>query len=84
MPGRRKLFEVENYSTLTALCDDKGWSYNWLKTLKMPFNYKGYLVSRMKNQNCPSGQKWAEEKKLRKITLSMIKDTAKYGSITEK
>ena len=59
-----RLFEVENYSTLTALCDDKGWSYNWLKTLKMPFNYKGYRVSRMKNQNCPSGQKWAEEKEI--------------------
>jgi len=57
-------FEVENYSTLTALCDDKKWSYNWLKTLKMPFNYEGFLIVRMKEQNCPSGQKWGEEKEI--------------------
>ena len=55
-------FEVENYSTLTALCDDKGWSYNWLKTLKMPFDYEGFKIVRLKEQNCPSGQKWGEEK----------------------
>lgn len=55
-------FEVENYSTLTALCDDKEWSYNWLKTLKMPFDYEGFKIVRLKEQNCPSGQKWGEEK----------------------
>jgi len=53
-------FEVENYSTLTALCDDKGWSYNWLKTLKMPFDYEGFKIVRLKEQNCQSGQKWGE------------------------
>jgi len=57
-------FEVENYSTLTALCDDKGWSYNWLKTLKMPFDYEGFKIVRLKEQNCPSGQKWGEEKEI--------------------
>ena len=55
-------FEVENYSTLTALCDDKGWSYNWLKTLKMPFDYEGFKIVRLKEQKCLSGQKWGEEK----------------------
>ena len=57
-------FEVENYSTLTALCDDKGWSYNWLKTLKMPFDYEGFKIVRLKEQKCPSGQKWGEEKEI--------------------
>ena len=57
-------FEVENYSTLTALCDDKGWSYNWLKTLKMPFDYEGFKIVRLKEKNCPSGQKWGEEKEI--------------------
>lgn len=57
-------WNVENYSHLRALTDDRGWSYNWLKTLKMPFDYEGYRISRMKNQNCPSGQKWAEEKEI--------------------
>lgn len=57
-------FEVENYSTLTALCDDKGWSYNWLKTLKMPFDYEGFKIVRLKEQNCPSGQKWGEENEI--------------------
>jgi len=57
-------FYVENYSHLRALTDDKDWSYNWLKTLKMPFDYEGFRISRMQNQNCPSGQKWGEEKEI--------------------
>ena len=63
-------FEVENYSTLTALCDDKGWSYNWLKTLKMPFDYEGFKIVRLKEQNCLSGQKWGEEKEITENSTS--------------
>ncbi len=31
----------EVYSTLTKLCEIKGFSYHYLKGLKFPFKYKG-------------------------------------------
>jgi hypothetical protein len=34
------------YSTLTSLCREMGWSYNWIKTKKYPFEYRGYTVIR--------------------------------------
>ena len=37
----------ECFSTLTALCRDKGWSYNYLKKKKPPFLYRGNKIMRL-------------------------------------
>lgn len=48
-----KIHEINNpenecvYTTLTGLCDDKGFSHNWLKTKKYPFEYKGFKFKKM-------------------------------------
>ena len=38
--------EAVIYSTLRGLCNDKGWSYNWLKTMSYPIHYKNYVIDR--------------------------------------
>lgn len=37
----------ECYTTLTALCRAKNWSYNYLKKKKLPFTYRDSKVIRL-------------------------------------
>jgi hypothetical protein len=37
----------ECYTTLTALCRAKNWSYNYLKKKKLPFIYRESRVMRL-------------------------------------
>lgn len=50
--------KVVIYTTLTGLCEDKGWSFNWLKTKKFPFDYEGFHLEKLPLSECPSGHKW--------------------------
>lgn len=38
--------EVIPFATIKYLCSVKKWSYNYIKTKKFPFVYKGYHVDR--------------------------------------
>ena len=40
-------FRQEAWGSLTGLCKAHGWSYNYLKRQKLPFQYKGWLINRV-------------------------------------
>lgn len=39
--------EQEAWGSLTEICRVYGWSYNYLKTKKMPFEYRGVRINRV-------------------------------------
>lgn len=51
-------FDVEIYTTLTGLCSDRGMSYDWLKTKKFPFDYKGYRFEKLDREKVGAGFKY--------------------------
>jgi len=55
-------FEVVIYTTLTGLCEDKNWSFNWLKTKKFPFEYEGFKLEKLPLSECTSWHKWEDKK----------------------
>lgn len=39
--------EQEAWGSLTEICRRHGWSYNYLKSKKMPFDYRGVHFNRV-------------------------------------
>jgi hypothetical protein len=39
--------KIECWGSLKKVCDEYRYSYNWLKTKKMPFSYKGWCFYRI-------------------------------------
>ena len=40
-------FRQEAWGSITELSKAHGWSYNYLKRQKLPFEYKGWLIKRV-------------------------------------
>jgi hypothetical protein len=39
--------EIECYSGFKKMCEIKGWSYNYLKRQKFPFDYKDFEIHKV-------------------------------------
>lgn len=52
-------FQITVYADLKALCDDKGYSYEWLRKQPTPFLYDSHRIDRISKVSGSNVSKWA-------------------------